>query len=266
MFSLEIIIPIIVVAAVCAVYIILRGRRDERRAREAGEKLRPIPMDDPLVASGAAMRPAPDAPTPKPAASAAAPMEPVFNPDAAKPSEESELFEPQSPSDEPPIYRQLEAEEEAQRAADEAEAQAAAQAAEPEGGERHPAEPPVDSMIEWILDIAPREGMQFALGGVQSLKLEVDRLQLPLLVRIWAQSSRDGLYYDSGELTGPARHVVAAVVLANRAAQLDDVAASRFFQVLEQSAAQNEVALRREMEPEDAVRPQALHQILRSCR
>ena len=257
MFSLEIIIPIIVVAAVCAVYIILRGRRDERRAREAGEKLRPIPMDDPLVASGAAMRPAPDAPTPKSAASAAAPMEPVFNPDAAKPSEESELFEPQSPSDEPPIYRQLEAEEEAQRAADEAEAQTAAQAAEPEGGERHPAEPPVDSMIEWILDIAPREGMQFALGGVQSLKLEVDRLQLPLLVRIWAQSSRDGLYYDSGELTGPARHVVAAVVLANRAAQLDDVAASRFFQVLEQSAAQNEVALRREMEPEDAVKRSA---------
>ena len=74
MFSLEIIIPIIVVAAVCAVYIILRGRRDERRAREAGEKLRPIPMDDPLVASGAAMRPAPDAPAPKPAASAAAPI------------------------------------------------------------------------------------------------------------------------------------------------------------------------------------------------
>ena len=32
MFSLEIIIPIIVVAAVCAVYIILRGRRDQRRA------------------------------------------------------------------------------------------------------------------------------------------------------------------------------------------------------------------------------------------
>lgn len=107
MFSLEIIIPIIVVAAVCAVYIILRGRRDERRAREAGEKLRPIPMDDPLVAGGAAMRPAPDAPAPKPAASAAAPMEPVFNPDAAKPSKDSELFEPQSPSDEPPIYRQL---------------------------------------------------------------------------------------------------------------------------------------------------------------
>jgi len=199
-------------------------------------------------------------------------MEPVFNPDAAKPSKESELFEPQSPSDEPPIYRQLEAEEEAQRAADEAEAQAAAQAAEPESSERHPAEPPVDSMIEWILDIAPREGMQFALGGVQSLKLEVDRLQLPLLVRIWAQSSRDGLYYDSGELTGPARHVVAAVgrrraadpnltangaARANRAAQLDDVAASRFFQVLEQSAAQNEVALRREMEPEDAVKRSA---------
>ena len=223
-------------------------------------------MDDPLVAGGAAMRPAPDAPAPKPAASAAAPMEPVFNPDAAKPSKESELFEPQSPSDEPPIYRQLEAEEEAQRAADEAEAQAAAQAAEPESSERHPAEPPVDSMIEWILDIAPREGMQFALGGVQSLKLEVARLQLPLLVRIWAQSSRDGLYYDSGELTGPARHVVAAVVLANRAAQLDDVAASRFFQVLEQSAAQNEVALRREKEPEDAVKRSAdLTRFIKYC-
>lgn len=47
------------------------------------------------------------------------------------------------------------------------------------------------------------------------------------------------------------------MVLANRAAQLDDVAASRFFQVLEQSAAQNEVALRREMEPEDAVKRSA---------
>ena len=33
MFSLEIIIPIIVVAAVCAVYIILRGRRDVAPAR-----------------------------------------------------------------------------------------------------------------------------------------------------------------------------------------------------------------------------------------
>ena len=42
MFSLEIIIPIIVVAAVCAVYIILRGRRDERRAREVEEMGGPV--------------------------------------------------------------------------------------------------------------------------------------------------------------------------------------------------------------------------------
>ena len=55
---------------------------------------------------------------------------------------------------------------------------------------------------------------------------------------------------DSGELTGPARHVVAAVVLANRAAQLDDVAASRFFQVLEQSAAQTKWRCVGQMEPE----------------
>ena len=69
MFSLEIIIPIIVVAAVCAVYIILRGRRDERRAREAGEKLRPIPMDDPLVAVIIEATPTPT-PEPTPTVSA----------------------------------------------------------------------------------------------------------------------------------------------------------------------------------------------------
>ena len=255
---LEVLIPIFIIAAACGGYLFIRGKRDERRAREAGDKLRPIPINDPLTESRAMLREAAAAAS---AASAEAtsgvkaPTEPVFNPASRreKTSDEEELFEPGRPSDEPPIYHQLEAEEEAQRIAEEEAARAAAAEAE-EDGERHPVAPPVDDMIEWVLSISPKDGMQFALGGVQSLKLEVDRLQLPLMVRIWAQSSRDGLYYDSSELTGPARHVIASVVLANRASRLDDVSASRFFQVLEQSAAQNEVALRRDMEPEDAVK------------
>lgn len=156
---------------------------------------------------------------------------------------------PEEPSEEPPIYEELEREEaEEKKAQEEARAQEAARPVESELS----AYPPVDPGIEWVLDISPRDGLQFSLGGVKSLELELKRLDLPLLVRIWAQSSRDGLYYDPKNLSAPARHVVAAMVLANRTAKLDPVMASNFYQVLEQSAAQNDVAVRRQLEPVQA--------------
>ena len=112
----------------------------------------------------------------------------------------------------------------------------------------------MDPGIEWVLEISPKEGQQFVLGGVESLAREINRLGLPLLVRCWAQSVRDGLYYEADALTSPAKHVVASLVLANRTAKLDDIKASAFYQVLEQSAAQSEdVVVRRQLEPAQAV-------------
>lgn len=250
MFSVQVIIPILVIAAVCMGVLYWRSKREEDRAREASEKLRPIALNDPLS-------------EPRPsdlmASGPAEGVEPVLaagnGAGADRPDPDAE-FEPREPSAEPPLYRLLEKEDEAEKAA----AVAAAEEVESD----RPAEagrgrefPPIDPMVEWVLDISPREGSQFALGGVQSLKIEVDRLNLPLQFRVWAQSARDGLYYEADEVTSPARHVVASLVLANRTARLDDVGASRFFQVLEQCAAQNDVALRRDMEPAEAVRRSA---------
>ncbi len=148
-----------------------------------------------------------------------------------------------APSEEPPVYR-----EEARQIRD-AEAKKAEEAEELRLLQRRP---PVDEDVEWVLDISPKEGLQFSLGGVQALAQEMKKLHLPLLVRIWAQSSRDGLYYEAEKLSSPARHVVAAMVLANRAAKLDEVMASGFYQVLDQSAAQSDVAVRRRLEPMQA--------------
>lgn len=269
MYSAEILIPVIIVAAVFAGGLYWRSKKkDDVRLSKQKESLRGSrdPLSDPAV--GARAEPAaPAAASPAAAAPSktAEAVEPIFAPDVPPAAGEPAGSVPApEPSAEPPLYRRLEEEEEAQARAEMAAAAAAEEASlaardagESDEGSRRRALPPVDPAIQWVLDIAPREGMQFALGGVKSLKIEVERLQLPLAVQIWAQSSKDGLYYESDELTAPARHVVAALVLANRAARLDEVSASRFFQVLEQSAAQNEVALRREMEPEEAVKRSA---------
>lgn len=155
-----------------------------------------------------------------------------------------------NPSELPPIYEELQKEEKRQeaQAADEARSE---QSAEPAESRRYP---PVDPAVEWVLEISPKEGQQFTLGGIDALYIQLQRLDLPLQIRCWVQSVKDGLYYDAGAAKGPARHMVTSMVLANRSAQLDDVKASAFFQVLEQSAAQSDVAIRRELEPEQAVR------------
>lgn len=173
---------------------------------------------------------------------------------AAHPKAEPQAPVPQTiePEDEPPIYKTLEAEKKEKA---EVEIQAKKQA-EDEADEPfvdNQSYPPVDPAIEWVLDISPKEGQQFTLGGVRSLAIEINRLSLPLPVRCWAQSVRDGRYYEAKDLASPAKHVVASLVLANRTAKLDDVKASAFYQVLEQSAAQSDVAVRRQLEPAQAV-------------
>lgn len=253
MSSLEILIPIIVVAVILVGLIFWRSKREEKRAREAGGNLRKVKTADPLAGTESRVEPDLIAQATERARQAAeGKLDDAIKPDPTlgRLLDESEI--PQ-PTEEPPIYAELEREEEAQAKAEEKKAEAEEAALDP----RSRAVPPVDSAIEWILDIAPVDGMQFALGGVKSLKLELARLNLPLLVRVFAQSSKDGLYYEAEELHFPARHVVASMVLANRAAKLDEVGASRFYQVLEQSAAQNNVVIRRELEPAQAVQRSA---------
>lgn len=89
---------------------------------------------------GAAMRPAPDAPAPKPAASAAAPMEPVFNPDAAKPSKESELLSPNRLRMSRPSTASSKQRKKRSALLTRRKLRPLL-AAEPESSERHPAEP-----------------------------------------------------------------------------------------------------------------------------
>lgn len=247
--SLEILIPIIVIAVILVALIFWRSKREEKRARESGGKLRSVQTADALAGSEPRVEPdliAQATERARKAADGELNSTIKADPTLGRLLDESEI---PTPTEEPPIYAELEREEAEAARAEEAKKESAEQSADP----RSRAVPPVDSAIEWILDIAPVDGMQFALGGVKSLKLELARLNLPLLVRVFGQSSKDGLYYEAEELHFPARHVVASMVLANRAAKLDEVGASRFFQVLEQSAAQNNVVIRRELEPGQAV-------------
>lgn len=192
-------------------------------------------------------------------------VEPELKSDGGKSAKSSKDAQPApvkaalAPSDEPPIYDELEREENRRKAQAEAAERCAGTARssraqpEPERLEDRRAYPPVDAQIEWVLDISPKEGKHFSVGGIQSLAVEVKRLGLPLRVRIWAKSAKDGLYYEADELPANATHVVAALALANRTTALDEVRASAFYQVLEQSAAQNDVEVRRDLEPKDAV-------------
>ena len=173
----------------------------------------------------------------------------------AKVAQAEAVPEPETivPTEDPPIYKALEAEKK-QKAEEAARVKEKLEAADDEPPTDAYTYPPVDPGIEWVLEISPKEGQQFVLGGVESLAREINRLGLPLLVRCWAQSVRDGLYYEADALTSPAKHVVASLVLANRTAKLDDIKASAFYQVLEQSAAQSEdVVVRRQLEPAQAV-------------
>ncbi len=139
------------------------------------------------------------------------------------------------PSEEPPVYGILQEESEAKILDKDA-------SLSPEyTGLDHA---PVDPGVQWVLELVPQEGRTFSIGGIQSLWLELTQLNLPLQVSLWAQSRRDRLYYSPKHLPIEAIHVVVSVVMANRVAKLDAVAASKVLQAMEQAAAHNDVDVR----------------------
>lgn len=252
MSTLDILIPIAIIAVILVGFIVWRSKRDEKRSRG----LKDVHTDDPLMGHTPG-RVEPD--LVNAGSHENAPAAKTTYEEENRPESEGDAFAERipAPSQEPPIYKVLERQEEDRLRREEEAAKLAAE----EVLDRQ--RPPVNGAIEWVLDISPADGMQFALGGVKSLKLELKRLGLPLLVRVFAQSSKDGLYYEADEFISSARHVVASLLLANRAAQLDEVSASRFFQVLEQSAAQNNVVIHRTLEPRQAVERSAqLHHFI----
>ncbi len=261
-----ILVPVAIIALVLIGFFVVRSRRQERRARDAGERLRKVPTEDALTKADARVEPGLIERSAATAAALARDMEESEPRAAASSNGSAEEDKPiehgrddLNPSETPPVYPELEREE-----AERAESRRAERAQKDQlRDEPDRAAPPVDPAVEWVLDIAPADGMAFALGGVKSLKFELSNLHLPLLVRVFAQSAKDGLYYEADEITYAARHVVATLVLANRAAKLDDVSASHFYQVLEQSAAQSNVVIHRALEPMQAVqRSEQLRQFI----
>ena len=92
------------------------------------------------------------------------------------------------PSEQPPVYDLLEQEN--------AERMAAEEDSSPTdlvGYEK----PPVDTGVQWVLELVPQEGRVFSIGGMQSLWLELKQLNLPLQVNMWVKSRRDQLYYSA---------------------------------------------------------------------
>lgn len=247
--SNQTILIFIAAAAVVLLALFWRSKREERRVRAAQEKFQ-TNVEDPLTRSTRhepEMSSMPDDDD-EDEAPARTPVEPVLPQEPTvgglKPAAKSAAM----PSDEPPIYDELEAEAEEQEREEERAADAAS--VQPE----FQSYPPVDAEVEWVLDITPGEGEQFALGGVKSLENEVKRSHFSMPVRIWARGIRDGLYCEARQLASPANHVVATMVLANRSGGLSDVCASEFFQVLEHAAAGVDATVRHTMDPLQAAK------------
>ena len=242
------IVLLVLVVLVVAVFFIWRSRQHVRTAKKTGKIRGDYAVEDVLMKSGEKEAPAKTEPTlapeteAKPAAVAAA--------DAA-------------PSDIPPVYDVIEEEEERKRAAEEA-ARANAEevdAAPAAVGSEWPA---VDTALEWVLDISAPEKTTFKMGGLDSLRRELRALNLKLPLFVWTRSAEDGLYYESDRLQKSADHIVVAVVLANRAAQLDELTASSVLQVLETVATQYDINVRLSQEiPEAVAAAKTLRQFIR---
>lgn len=242
------IVLLVLVVLVVAVFFIWRSRQHVRTVKKTGKIRGDYAVEDVLMKSGEKEAPAKTEPTlapepeDKPAAVAAA--------DAA-------------PSDIPPVYDVIEEEEERKRAAEEA-ARANAEevdAAPAAVGSEWPA---VDTALEWVLDISAPEKTTFKMGGLDSLRRELRALNLKLPLFVWTRSAEDGLYYESDRLQKSADHIVVAVVLANRAAQLDELTASSVLQVLETVATQYDINVRLSQEiPEAVASAKTLRQFIR---
>ena len=219
-----------------------------RTAKKTGKIRGDYAVEDVLMKSGEKEAPAKTEPTlapeteAKPAAVAAA--------DAA-------------PSDIPPVYDVIEEEEERKRAAEEA-ARANAEEVDAVPAAVGSEWPAVDTALEWVLDISSPEKTTFKMGGLDSLRRELRALNLKLPLFVWTRSAEDGLYYESDRLQKSADHIVVAVVLANRAAQLDELTASSVLQVLETVATQYDINVRLSQEiPEAVAAAKTLRQFIR---
>lgn len=246
--SNQTILIFIAAAAVVLLALFWRSKRDERRVRAAQEKLQQN-LDDPLMRKTRhepemSSMPEDEDDDEEEMRRTLEEVMPTPKIDGVKPAVKS--FS--QPSEEPPVYGELEAEEEKRNRVEEEEQTGDVPAPQPE----LQACPPVDAEVEWVLDITPGEGEQFALGGVKSLENELKRSHFAMPVRIWARGIKDGLYCEARQLASPASHVVASMVLANRAGELEEVRASEFFQVLEHAAAGVDATVRHTMDPRQA--------------
>lgn len=242
------IVLLVLVVLVVAVFFIWRSRQHARTAKKTGKIRGDYAVEDVLMKSGEKEAPAKTEPTlapeaeAKPAAVAAA--------DAA-------------PSDIPPVYDVIEEEEERKCAAEEA-ARANAEEVDAVPAAVGSEWPAVDTALEWVLDISAPEKTTFKMGGLDSLRRELRALNLKLPLFVWTRSAEDGLYYESDRLQKSADHIVVAVVLANRAAQLDELTASSVLQVLETVATQYDINVRLSQEiPEAVAAAKTLRQFIR---
>ena len=243
------IVLLVLVVLVVAVFFIWRSRQRVRTAKKTGKIRGDYAVEDVLMKSGEKEAPRKTEPTLAPEAEGKS-VSPAAAADAA-------------PSDIPPVYDVIEEEEERKRAAEEA-ASANAEEADaspvPTGSEW----PAVDTALEWVLDISAPEKTTFKMGGLDSLRRELRALNLKLPLFVWTRSAEDGLYYECDRLQKSADHVVVAVVLANRAAQLDELTASSVLQVLETVATQYDINVRLSQEiPEAVASAKTLRQFIR---
>ena len=240
------IVLLVLVVLVVAVFFIWRSRQHVRTVKKTGKIRGDYAVEDVLMKSGEKEAPAKTEPTLAP--------EPEDKPAAVAAA---------APSDIPPVYDVIEEEEERKRAAEEA-ARANAEevdAAPAAVGSEWPA---VDTALEWVLDISAPEKTTFKMGGLDSLRRELRALNLKLPLFVWTRSAEDGLYYESDRLQKSADHIVVAVVLANRAAQLDELTASSVLQVLETVATQYDINVRLSQEiPEAVAAAKTLRQFIR---
>ena len=129
--SLEILIPIIVIAVILVALIFWRSKREEKRARESGGKLRSVQTADALAGSEPRVEPDLIARATERARKAA---DGELNgtikadPTLGRLLDESEI---PIPTEEPPIYAELEREEAEEARAEEAKKESAEQSAHP---------------------------------------------------------------------------------------------------------------------------------------
>ena len=238
MFGQTEIVLLVLVVLVVAIFFFWRSRQNVRSVKKTDKIRGDYKVEDVLMKTD-------EVPAP-------AKTEPTISTSREKTSAASSAT---GPSDIPPVYDVIEAEEEKQRAAEEAVRQSCDDVeCVPSDGAELPA---VDTALEWVLDITAPEKSAFKMGGIDSLRRELRALHLKLPMFIWTRSAEDGLYYECDRLQKSADHIVVAVVLANRATQLDEVTASSVLQVLETVATQYDITVRLSQEIPEAVRSAA---------